>query len=84
MHSSENSTRKLIRNAYKFDMVGIYFSRRIPKTTFWYTFKTIGAVAVETFNQFAPPDTEVALAPIRHKDGKPMGSEAPANAKSQR
>lgn len=60
---------KLVRNAYKFDMVGVYFSRRIPRITFWAAFKAIGAVAVETFNQFAPPDVETTLAGVRHKDG---------------
>lgn len=60
---------KLARNAYEFDVVGIYFSRRIPKTTFWYVFKSVGAVGIETFNQFAPPDSEAALSPVRHKFG---------------
>lgn len=60
---------KLIRNAYLCDIVGIYFARRIPKTTFWFTFKRLGAVGVETFNQFAPAASETELSDVKHRDG---------------
>jgi hypothetical protein len=60
---------KLIRNAYKLDVVGIYFSRRIPSTTFSHVFKRVGAIGIETYKQFAPPDTESALTSVKHKCG---------------
>jgi hypothetical protein len=60
---------KLVRNAYLCDVVGIYFARRIPRTTFWYTFKRVGALGIETFNQFAPPNTEAELGDVKHRDG---------------
>jgi hypothetical protein len=60
---------KLVRNAYLCDIVGVYLARRIPKTTFWYTFKRAGAIGVETFNQFAPAASEPELGDVKHRDG---------------
>jgi hypothetical protein len=60
---------KLIRNAYQYNVVGIYFSRRIMRSVFWLAFKRVGAIGIETFNQFAPPDIEADIAAARHKYG---------------
>ncbi len=60
---------KLIRNAYRLDVVGFLFARRIAGTTFGYTLKKVGALGIETFAQFAPPELERELTPVREKGG---------------
>jgi hypothetical protein len=39
------------------------------RSVFWLAFKRVGAIGIETFNQFAPPEIEVDVAAARHKHG---------------
>jgi hypothetical protein len=60
---------ELVRAAYAIDVVGIFAARRIATSAFKYAFKRVGALGIETFYQFAPPDTAAALGGVRDKFG---------------